>query len=152
MDDKKFYEIFDGKTLSDVFKDIYTNSTTTRNQLYNLLQELKPYIKSLSDAAILIPVMKEILEIGVKNDEMKVKLATEVVKLVRQDRISNDEPLTLISDDEKAQLSKEVENYEEYQKRESKKLDAVRNRVGHIKEKVVENRQQEKEKVKEEKK
>ena len=150
MDDKKYYEIFTGKTLSDVFKDIYDNSTTTRDQLHNLLKELKPYIKSLNDAAILIPVMKEILEIGVKNDEMKVKLATEVVKLVRQDRIKNGEPLTLISEDEKEQLTKEVENYDEYQKRETEKLAAVRNRVDHIKEKVMENRK-EKVKVKEEK-
>ena len=136
MDDKKFYEIFDGKSLSDLFKDIYDNSTTTRTQLHNLIQELKPYIKNLSDAAVLIPVMKEILEIGVKNDEMKVKLATEVVKLVRQDKPQSSEPMSLLSEEDKEQLTKEVESYEEHQAREAKKFEAVRNRVDKIKEKV----------------
>ena len=134
MEDKKFYEIFEGKTLSDVFKDIYDNSSQTRTQLSHLIKELKPFLKSINDAAILIPVIKEILEIGVKNDEMKVKLATEVVKLVRQDKAKSDEPLVLLSDEEKDQLTQEVEDYEAYSKKEAEKIEKVQKRVETIKE------------------
>ena len=35
-------EIFDGKTLSDLFSEIHTNSTTTRAQVKGLIGELKP--------------------------------------------------------------------------------------------------------------
>ena len=144
MEDKKNFELFGGKTLSDLFKDIYDNSSSTRNQIDNLITELKPFIKSLSDAAVIIPLMKEYLEVGVKNDEMKVKLADIIQKLLRSEKTSSNNELTLLSDDEKDQLSQEVMDYETYSKLEDVKLKNIGKRADTIK-KHLEDKIEEKE-------
>ena len=74
-------EIFDGKTLSDLFSEIHTNSTTTRAQVKALIGELKPLIENIGDATLIVPMIKEYMEIGVKNDEALIKLATIVQRI-----------------------------------------------------------------------
>jgi hypothetical protein len=74
-------EIFDGKTLSDLFSEIHTNSTTTRAQVKGLIGELKPLIENIGDATLIVPMIKEYMEIGVKNDEALIKLATIVQRI-----------------------------------------------------------------------
>ena len=70
------YEIFEGKTLSDVFKDIYDNSKTNKQQLEVLMKEVVGFIKDGDTAVQIVPMLKEYLEINVKNDE---QLGLEVV-------------------------------------------------------------------------
>ena len=74
-------EIFDGKTLSDLFSEIHNNSTTTRAQVKALIGELKPLIENIGDATLTVPMIKEYMEIGVKNDEALIKLATIVQRI-----------------------------------------------------------------------
>lgn len=81
VDDFKSVELFEGKTLSDLFKEIYDNSANKRNQIKDLVEGLYPLIQGIGDATILVPLIKEYLEIGVKNDEQLVKLAQIVQRL-----------------------------------------------------------------------
>ena len=74
-------EIFDGKTLSDLFSEIHTNSTSTRAQVKALIGELKPLIENIGDATLIVPMIKEYMEIGVKNDEQLIKLATIIQRI-----------------------------------------------------------------------
>jgi len=74
-------EIFNGKTLSDLFSEIHTNSTTTRSQIKALIGELKPLIENIGDATLIVPMIKEYMEIGVKNDEHLIKLATVIQRI-----------------------------------------------------------------------
>jgi len=74
-------EIFDGKTLSDLFSEIHNNSTSTRAQVKALIGELKPLIENIGDATLIVPMIKEYMEIGVKNDEALMKLATIVQRI-----------------------------------------------------------------------
>ena len=74
-------EIFKGKSLSDLFSEIYDNSKETRGQIKGLIGELKPLIENIGDATLLVPMIKEYMEIGVKNDEALIKLATIVQRL-----------------------------------------------------------------------
>jgi hypothetical protein len=74
-------EIFKGKTLSDLFSEIHDNSTQTRNQIKALISELKPLIENIGDATLIVPMIKEYMEIGVKNDEHLIKLATVVQRI-----------------------------------------------------------------------
>ena len=53
------YEIFEGKTLSDVFKDIYDNSKTNKQQLEVLMKEVVGFIKDGDTAVQIIPMLKE---------------------------------------------------------------------------------------------
>lgn len=76
--DKK---IFGDKTLSDLFSEIHDNSSTTRNQVRSLIGELKPLIENIGDATLIVPMIKEYMEIGVKNDEHLIKLAQVIQRL-----------------------------------------------------------------------
>lgn len=75
-------EIFKGKTLSDLFGEIHQNSTNTRNQVKELIRELKPLIVNIGDATLIVPMIKEYMEIGVKNDDALIKMATIVQRIV----------------------------------------------------------------------
>jgi len=74
-------EIFSGKTLSDLFGEIHDNSTQTRAQIKALIGELKPLIENIGDATLIVPMIKEYMEIGVKNDEHLIKLATVIQRI-----------------------------------------------------------------------
>lgn len=74
-------EIFNGKTLSDLFSEIHDNSTNTRTQIKALIGELKPLVENVGDATLIVPMIKEYMEIGVKNDEQLIKLATIIQRI-----------------------------------------------------------------------
>ena len=74
-------EIFKGKTLSDLFSEIYDNSKETKSQVKGLIAELKPLIENIGDATLIVPMIKEYMEIGVKNDEHLIKLATVIQRI-----------------------------------------------------------------------
>jgi len=79
MDSSK--EIFKGKSLSDLFGEIYDNSKETKGQVKALIGELKPLIESIGDATLIVPMIKEYMEIGVKNDDALIKLATIIQRI-----------------------------------------------------------------------
>ena len=79
MDSNK--EIFKGKSLSDLFGEIYDNSKETKSQVKALIGELKPLIENIGDATLIVPMIKEYMEIGVKNDEHLIKLAQVIQRL-----------------------------------------------------------------------
>jgi hypothetical protein len=74
-------EIFKGKTLSDLFGEIYDNSKETKGQVQGLIRELKPLIENIGDATLIVPMIKEYMEIGVKNDDALIKLATIIQRI-----------------------------------------------------------------------
>ena len=58
--------IFKDRTLSDLFEEIHDNSSNTRNQVGSLIAELKPLIENIGDATLVVPMIKEYMEIGGK--------------------------------------------------------------------------------------
>lgn len=105
------YEIFEGKTLSDVFKDIYDNSKTNKQQLEVLMKEVVGFIKDGDTAVQIIPMLKEYLEINVKNDEQLVKLATVVQRIMAAEkRVSDSGDEFGLSEAEKEQLMNAIES------------------------------------------
>ena len=105
------YEIFEGKTLSDVFKDIYDNSKTNKKQLEVLMKEVVGFIKDGDTAVQIIPMLKEYLEINVKSDEQLVKLATVVQRIMAAEkRVSDSGDEYGLTDSEKQQLMDAIEH------------------------------------------
>ena len=98
------YENFKGKNLSSLFKDIYDNSQENRSQLEVLTKEIVQFIKDGDTAVQIIPMVKEYLEINVKNDEQLVKLAAIVQKIVAAENRGNSDSEFGLSDSEKEQL------------------------------------------------
>ena len=105
------FEVFEGKSLSDVFKDIYDNSKTNKSQLEVLMKEVVGFIKDGDTAVQIIPMLKEYLEINVKNDEQLVKLATIVQRITAAEkRATSDDSEFGLSEAEKEQLMNAIES------------------------------------------
>ena len=96
-------ELFKGKTFSDIMADIYTNSKKKDRQLKLLIAQLEPLVKNINDATVVVPLIKEYMEVSVKNDEQIVKLAA-IVQRMMKDTNSEDGGGLGLSDDEKKQL------------------------------------------------
>ena len=94
--------LFDGKTSSDIFKEIYSNSKKKDKQVNSLIAELKPLIQNIGDAPVVVPLIKEYLEIGVKNDEHLIKMMAVIQRM--QNTSSSGGGDSLLTDEELKQL------------------------------------------------
>ena len=103
------YEIFEGKSLSDLFKDIYTNTERNKTQLEVLMKEVTSFIKDGDTAVQIIPMLKEYLEINVKNDD-QLKMAAIVQRIIASENKGSSEDEFGLSDAEKEQLLNAVED------------------------------------------
>ena len=97
------YEVFEGKSLSDVFKDIYTNSEENKKQIEVLMKDLLKFVTDTASAVALVPILKDYLEVSVKNDEQLIKVAAIVQKLASAEAKGSDNEFGL-SELEKEQL------------------------------------------------
>ena len=104
------YEIFDGKSLSSLFKDIYENTEYNRKQLDVLTKELVTFIKDGDTAVQLVPMIKEYLEINVKNDDQLVKMAAIVQRLISAEGKAGTEDEYGLTEAEKEQLLSGMED------------------------------------------
>jgi len=104
------FEVFEGKSLSDLFKDIYDNTKTNKKQLEVLMKEVTSFIKDGDTAVQIIPMLKEYLEINVKNDDQLVKVAAIVQRMVANESKANDASEFGLTDAEKEQLMSAVED------------------------------------------
>ena len=104
------FEVFNGKSLSDLFKDIYDNTQTNKKQLEVLMQEVVGFIKDGDTAVQIIPMLKEYLEINVKNDDQLVKMAAVVQRIISSEQRGNVGDEFSLSDSEKEQLMGALED------------------------------------------
>ena len=103
------FEIFKGTSFSDLMKDIYHNSKKKDRQINTLIQELQPMIKNVGDATVIVPLIKEYLDVAVKNDDALVKLAAVVQRLVQSENKLTGESEFGLSDEERKQLLETAE-------------------------------------------
>ena len=106
--------VFKKKKFSDILSEIYDNQKKKESQISGLISELKPLINDIGDATLIVPLIKEYMEIGVRNDEQLIKMATIVQRALNN---SNGEESLGITDEEKQQLMEELDklntNFEE---------------------------------------
>ena len=95
--------VFKKKKFSDILEEIYENQKKKESQISALIGELKPLINDIGDATLVVPLIKEYMEIGVKNDEQLIKMATIVQRALQVQSQNNSNELSF-SDEEKAQL------------------------------------------------
>ena len=102
-------ELFKGTSFADLMSDVYHNSKKKDRQITQLIAQLQPLIKNASDATIIVPLIKEYLDVAVKNDDHLVKLTAIVQRYIStQQTIAGVD--SLLSDDEKQQLLKIAES------------------------------------------
>lgn len=102
--------VFGGKKFSDILEEIYNNQKKKDKQISALIAELKPLVQEIGDATLIVPLIKEYLEISVKNDEQLIKMAT-IIQRITNNTSSNSDGGFGISDEEKAQLLAELDKF-----------------------------------------
>ena len=103
------FKIFDGKNFSDLSKEIYENSKLKKTQIDLLVQEVHGYIQGIEDIAVVGPIIKELMDVGIKNDDNLVKLATLYQRLMAK-TMTSESDVALLSDEEKEELMNALED------------------------------------------
>tara|TARA_Y100000361_G_scaffold153401_1_gene175115 strand:+ start:670 stop:1068 length:399 start_codon:yes stop_codon:yes gene_type:complete len=96
-------EIFEGKTFQDLTKDIYKNTSDRKKQIDLLISEIHGFITTIDDVVMVAPIIKEYMDVAVKNDEHLVKLAGVIQRILAKSS-GGDEESFLLSDSEKEDL------------------------------------------------
>ena len=78
-------EIFKDKKLSDLFGDIYNNSTDRKTRITELIDQIKIFIVDMDSALVIVPMLKDYLDAGIKNDDLLNKLGAIVARLLGND-------------------------------------------------------------------
>jgi len=98
--------VFGDKKFSDLLEEIYQNQKKRDAQVVALISELKPLVQEIGDATLIVPLIKEYMEIGVKNDDSLIKMATIVQRALQNMEVGGGLGIT---DEEKDQLLAEME-------------------------------------------
>ena len=106
---EKDFKIFKDKNFSDLSKEIYENSKLKKTQIDLLIQEVHSYIQGIEDIAIVGPVLKELFDVAVKNDDNLLKLATVIQRIMSKHQI-DDSDVGLLSEEEKEELMNSLED------------------------------------------
>ena len=107
---EKDFKIFGDKNFSDLSQEIYENSKLKKTQIELLVQEVHGYIQGIEDIAIVGPILKELLDVGVKNDDNLLKLATVIQRIMSKHQVTDDSDVGLLSEDEKEELMNSLED------------------------------------------
>ena len=98
--------VFGDKKFSDILEEIYLNQKKKSEQVTALISELKPLVQEIGDDTLIVPLIKEYMEIGVKNDDALIKMATIIQRVVNN---SSGEEALGITEAEKEELLAEME-------------------------------------------
>ena len=121
-------EIFEGKTFQDLTKDIYENSRKKKLQIDLLIQEIHGFIQTIDDVVMVAPIIKEYMDVSIKNDEHLVKLAGVLQRIISKSTGASEESM-LLSESEKDELMSTLQDTVEDLQNESDRLDNIKNKT-----------------------
>jgi len=130
------FELFPGKNLSGLFKDIYENQVNKKQRISELIAEMKKVIRHAGDMAVIGPIIKDLVDTSVKNDDSLIKMAAIAQRIIgAQHKAEGD--TGFLSDDEKEQLLKQLdETISQVADEQDVKVDELTNEVEELKQKV----------------
>ena len=105
-------KIFGDKNFSDLSQEIYENNKLKKTQIDLLIQEVHGYIQGIEDIAIVGPIIKELMDVGIKNDDNLVKLATLYQRIMSKQTVDESD-VGLLTEEEKEQLMASLEDVAE---------------------------------------
>ena len=117
-------EIFNGKTFSSLAKDIYFNSSHKKDQINQLIKDLHTMVKDVGSATVIAPMIKDYLDVGIKNDDQLVKLSAVLQRYLSNSGSSDSgEGGGLLSDSEKEELLNNVRSEMETSRKQDTEID-----------------------------
>jgi len=133
------FELFPGKDLGSLFKDIYDNQQHKKQRISELIAEIRKSIRHTSDMAVLAPVIKDLVDSSVRNDDSLIKMAAIAQRIVASSQ-KNEGDTGFLSDDEKEQLLHQLEEtVHEVADVQDIKVDELTNEIEELKQKVNSN-------------
>tara|TARA_Y100001963_G_scaffold120216_1_gene167999 strand:- start:5585 stop:5980 length:396 start_codon:yes stop_codon:yes gene_type:complete len=121
-------EIFKGKTFQDLTKDIYENSQKKKLQIDLLIQEIHGFIQTIDDVVMVAPIIKEYMDVSIKNDEHLVKLAGVLQRIISKSTGASEESM-LLSESEKDELMATLQDTVEDLQNESDRLTNIKDKT-----------------------
>jgi hypothetical protein len=112
--------LFGKKTFADLLKEIHTNSSNKEKEIRALIDNLKPFITSAGDAVIIVPLIKDYLDVSVKNDDLLIKMAGIVQRAMNSNTGGDD---LLLTDSDKEMLFQSMNELDAKAKEELPKIE-----------------------------
>tara|TARA_R100001460_G_scaffold73120_1_gene113999 strand:- start:184 stop:597 length:414 start_codon:yes stop_codon:yes gene_type:complete len=129
------FELFPGKNLSGLFKNIYDNQQNKKQKISELIAEMKKVIRHSGDMAVIGPIIKDLVDTSVRNDESLLKMAAIAQRMVAsKEKVDGD--TGFLSDKEKEQLLQQLEDTAFEITNEKEKIEDLTNEVEELKQKV----------------
>ena len=130
------FELFPGKNLGGLFKDIYDNQQTKKLRISELIAEMKKLIRHSGDMAVMGPIIRDLIDSSIKNDDSLVKMAAIAQRIIgAQHKAEGD--AGFLSNEEKEQLLRELEEtVHEVADEQDIKVDELTNEIEELKQKV----------------
>jgi len=130
------FELFPGKNLGGLFKDIYDNQQTKKLRISELIAEMKKLIRHSGDMAVMGPIIRDLIDSSIKNDDSLVKMAAIAQRIIgAQHKAEGD--AGFLSNEEKEQLLRELEEtVHEVADEQDIKVDELTNEIEELKLKV----------------
>lgn len=125
------FELFPGKNLSGLFQEIYNNQVNKKQKISALIDELKKMVRHAGDMAVIGPLIRDLIESSLKNDDHLLKLATIAQRLIVAENKSIGED-GFLSEDEKQQLLSQLQETQ----KEIERVDDLQFELDEIKKKV----------------
>jgi hypothetical protein len=125
------FELFPGKNLSGLFQDIYNNQITKKKNISELIAEMRKMVRHAGDMAVVGPILKDLIDTSVRNDDQLIKLATIAQRIMLANQKSDGED-GFLSAAEREQLLSEIESVQD----EVQRMDSIENDLEEVKQKL----------------
>ena len=106
------FELFPGKNLSGLFQDIYNNQINKKKHISEVIHEIRNAIRHAGDMGILAPIIKDLIDTSVRNDEQLLKLATIAQRIIASNQKSEGDD-GFLTKEEREQLLQELQEVED---------------------------------------
>jgi hypothetical protein len=107
------FEVFEGKTLNSIFRDIYNNQTHKKHKIETLLDSFKEHIKNVRDLSEVGSVITSLVDTSIRNDEQLIKMATIAQRIMVANIKTSGADSSILTDEEKEQLLQNVREVED---------------------------------------
>ena len=104
------YEIFNGKSFKDLCKDIYSNQIRRKDQIEQLINDLRKMCTKVDDLPMVIPFIKDYINAANVNDEHLIRLAAIIQKLIVADEATKAAGgNSFLSDEDRKNIMSEID-------------------------------------------
>ena len=102
------FPLFKGKTFSGILQDIYENQQQKKKNISALIEEMRKLVTSARDVVTVGPIIAQLIDSSISNDDSLIKIATIAQRLVMANtKKAGDEGW--LSEEDKKQLLNELE-------------------------------------------